>query len=140
MLEGPDAARAAGLLFPAANRFGAAGSDVRAAVSRIEHAGDPSTYLASAARMAATTRRLSARMSMFSGQSSKEGLFALPKVDRLAIEMALQEAFERRAMEGELAELERAWRDAEEIAAISDDLLTPPSVVSALEALKRRSQ
>lgn len=140
LLEGPDAARAAGLLFPAANRFGAAGSDVRAAVSRIEHAGDPSTYLASAARMAATTRRLSARMSMFSGQSSKEGLFALPKVDRLAIEMALQEAFERRAMEGELAELERAWRDAEEIAAISDDLLTPPSVVSALEALKRRSQ
>ena len=138
LLEGPDAARAAGLLFPAANRFGAAGSDVRAAVARIERAGDPSTYLASAARMAATTRRLAARTS--SGQRSKQGLFALPKVDRLAIEMALQEAFERRALEGELAALERAWRDAEEIAAISDDLLTPPGAAGALAALKRRSQ
>jgi hypothetical protein len=138
LIEGPDAARAAGLLFPAANRFGAAGSDVRAAVARIEHAGDPSTYLASAARMAATTRRLAARLS--SGQRSKQGLFALPKVDRLAIEMALQEESERRAMEGELAELERAWRDAEEIAAIADDLLTPPRVAGALEALKPRSR
>jgi hypothetical protein len=43
-------------------------------------------------------------------------------IDRLALEMALHEESERRAMEGELAELEAAWRAAEEIAAIADAL------------------
>jgi hypothetical protein len=40
----------------------------------------------------------------------------------LALEMALNEASERRALEGELAALEAAWREAEEIAAIADSL------------------
>jgi hypothetical protein len=39
--------------------------------------------------------------------------------------MALQEETERRAMEGTLRILERAWEDAEEIAAIADGLLPP---------------
>lgn len=42
---------------------------------------------------------------------------------RLALEMALHEEQERRALEGELWMLERAWREAEEIAAIADRLL-----------------
>ncbi|HEX8430753.1 MAG TPA: hypothetical protein VF625_05675 [Longimicrobium sp.] len=42
----------------------------------------------------------------------------------LALEMALHEEQERRAMEGELSALEAAWRDAEEIAAIADRLAT----------------
>jgi hypothetical protein len=50
----------------------------------------------------------------------------LPLVDRLALEMAANEDVERRAMQGELSELEAAWREAEEIAAIADELL--PSV------------
>jgi hypothetical protein len=40
----------------------------------------------------------------------------------LALEMASHEDAERRAMEGELAALERAWRDAEEVAAIADGM------------------
>ena len=44
---------------------------------------------------------------------------------KLALEMALHEEAERRALEGELWRLERAWKEAEEIAAISDDLLLP---------------
>jgi hypothetical protein len=40
----------------------------------------------------------------------------------LALEIALHEESERRAMEGELAELDAAWRQAEEIAAIADRL------------------
>jgi len=40
----------------------------------------------------------------------------------LAVEMALHEESERRAMEGDLAELQAAWREAEEIAAIADRL------------------
>jgi hypothetical protein len=49
-----------------------------------------------------------------------------PKVikptDALVLEMALNEESERRALEGELAGLEAAWREAEEIAAIADSL------------------
>jgi hypothetical protein len=44
----------------------------------------------------------------------------------LAFEMALHEESERRAMEGELAELEDAWREAEEIARIADALPGEP--------------
>lgn len=40
----------------------------------------------------------------------------------LAFEMALNETAERRALEGELAALEAAWREAEEIAGIADSL------------------
>ena len=42
--------------------------------------------------------------------------------DALVLEMALNEESERRALEGELAALEAAWREAEEIAAIADTL------------------
>ena len=56
---------------------------------------------------------------------------------RLALEMALHEEQERRALDGELSELERAWREAEEIAAIADSLLVPSGVQKLLERLKR---
>ncbi|HEU4752212.1 MAG TPA: hypothetical protein VFU47_03815, partial [Armatimonadota bacterium] len=45
---------------------------------------------------------------------------------QLAVEMALHEESERRALEGELAALEAAWREAEEIAHIADSLLDDP--------------
>lgn len=57
----------------------------------------------------------------------------LPKPESLALEMALHEEAERRALEGELAELEAAWREAEEIADIADSLLDVPG----LERLRR---
>ena len=41
----------------------------------------------------------------------------------LALEMALHEESERRALQGELAGLEAAWKEAEEIAKIADSLL-----------------
>jgi hypothetical protein len=50
-----------------------------------------------------------------------DALVASP--DALALEMALNEESERRALEGELAALEAAWREAEEIAGIADSLL-----------------
>jgi hypothetical protein len=42
--------------------------------------------------------------------------------------MATHEESERRALEGELALLEAAWKEAEEIAAIADNLLLPPDI------------
>jgi hypothetical protein len=65
------------------------------------------------------------------------GLFGLPPAHRLALEMSLHEEAERRAMQGELQELERAWREAEEIAAIADSLLVPASIDDTVRALKR---
>ena len=55
---------------------------------------------------------------------------------RLALEMSLHEASERAAMEGELATLEEAWREAEEIAGISYNLLVPSQVMDALVRMK----
>ncbi len=46
--------------------------------------------------------------------------------EALALEMALHEESERRALEGELAALEAAWREAEEIAQIADALPDDP--------------
>ena len=56
------------------------------------------------------------------------GAMNLSGTERLALEMAVHEETERRALEGELALLETAWRDAEHIAAICDDELTPPKL------------
>jgi hypothetical protein len=50
----------------------------------------------------------------------------LAPAQALALEMALHEETERRALEGELTLLESAWRDAEEIAAIADALPDDP--------------
>jgi hypothetical protein len=41
-------------------------------------------------------------------------------------------------MEGELALLEVAWRDAEEIAGIADDMFLPDNVQSSLNRLRDR--
>jgi hypothetical protein len=43
----------------------------------------------------------------------------------MAMEMALFEGEERLALEGELEHLLEAWREAEEIAEISDNLIEP---------------
>ena len=52
----------------------------------------------------------------------RAGTFPVPPQVALALEMALHEVAERRALQGELAGLEEMWRQAEEIAAIADRL------------------
>ena len=60
-------------------------------------------------------------------------VYKLPRPTRLALEMALHEEQERRALEGELKALEAVWKQAEEIAAISDSLLLPEGTDEFLE-------
>jgi hypothetical protein len=55
----------------------------------------------------------------------------------LALEMVSHEESERRALEGELYLLEEAWKEAEEIAGISDDLFLPEEISTRLDELKR---
>ena len=62
----------------------------------------------------------------------------LPTAGRLALEMATHEDSERRALEGELHILEEAWKEAEEIAGIADDMFLPASIDEDLARLKRQ--
>jgi len=141
--EGRDAERIASIVIPKVNRYGGSRQDIGNAVSEIEEAGGPEAYLdrltkissnLTQPRIPKSRRRVDERLVRPGGQ----GLFGLPTTHRLALEMALHEEVERRAMRGELAELERAWRDAEEIAAISDNLLVPSSVSETVKKLKDR--
>jgi hypothetical protein len=56
----------------------------------------------------------------------------------LALEMASHEQSEKRALEGELHLLEDAWREAEEIASISDNMFLPTGVSKSLAEIKNR--
>ncbi|HET6764554.1 MAG TPA: hypothetical protein VFH27_12810 [Longimicrobiaceae bacterium] len=59
----------------------------------------------------------------YQGRDGKHrSLAQLPPESRLALEIALNDEEERRAMNGELAMLEAAWREAEGIAVIADRL------------------
>ncbi len=53
-------------------------------------------------------------------RANRERVRTLP--ESLALEMALHERTERQPLKGELAALEAAWREAEEIAQIADTL------------------
>ncbi|MCH2469124.1 MAG: hypothetical protein MK486_03815 [Gemmatimonadetes bacterium] len=113
--EGAEAERLVGQIIPAMNRMGGKKHTVQAAVGEIERLGHPDDFLAD----------------LMTGNhfNDKKGvpgyINKMPASTKLALEMALHEEQERRALEGELWRLERAWEEAEEIAAISDGLLLP---------------
>jgi hypothetical protein len=136
--EGPDAMRVASIVVPAVNRFGGSRDTVARAVSEIEQVGGPEKYVEQLAKRAEVVTQVRGRRHRFGnkGTIGKTGLYGLTSVDRLGLEMALHEDAERRAMEGELALLEAAWRDAEEIAAIADDMFLPANVQSSLDKLR----
>jgi hypothetical protein len=121
LFHGPDAIWAAGHLLPALNRFGGTRRQVNAAVDILEVAGDAERTFASAARMRGRDER---------------AIHNLDYPVRLALEMAAHEEQERRALEGELALLETAWKEAEEVAAISDSLLLPTGVEEWMNRLR----
>ena len=129
--EGEEGLRMANRIIPAINRSGAKKTTVQDAVKEIEEAGHPIEYL---------------RMMSPEGFGSDDNLWTraqsdnvwrpikekhvgliqkLPQPTLLALEMALHEEQERKALEGELVVLEAAWKAAEEIAEISDNLLLP---------------
>ncbi len=112
--EKEDARRVAGTILPLLNAWGATRAMVGTAVSEIESHRHPSRFLAAIAREKHTD-----------AWDRLGYVKAMPKPTRLALEMALHEEQERRALEGELWLLEQAWKEAEEIAAISDNLLLP---------------
>lgn len=103
------AIRVAGLALAQRNIAGASKSEVETAVAKLELFRESEGLL----RFLAKQGRIS----------------DLNVEQRLALEMAAHEEAERRALEGELHELELAWREAEELAAIADNLFLPASVM-----------
>lgn len=119
--EGTAAIHRARVLLAGANRYGARGGVVRDAVARIEEQGDAPRYLERASRLAGARSRIASVVNSW----RHIGAFRLSPTERLALEMAMNEETERRALEGELHVLADAWREAERIAAIADSLLAP---------------
>jgi hypothetical protein len=139
--EGDEARRVAGLVAPAVNADGAGDAQVRHAVEAIAVRGGPDGYLrAITAWVERATRPMPGPPRRWTPEATvpDDGLFGLTGVQRLAFEMALHEESERRALDGELAALEQAWRDAETVAAIADRLAVPGHVERALGRLRGR--
>lgn len=132
LLHGDDALRAAAQILPALNVAGGKSKEVTSAVDLIERSDNahslfnrliPKKKSGYGRPITRTTRHLP--------------LFELPVSARLALEMMTHEDAERRALEGELHILEAAWKDAEEIASISDSLLVSAADAQQLSAMKR---
>jgi hypothetical protein len=132
VLQDHYATQAAALVMPAVNRAGANQHKVQEAVRQIEMQRGPEEFLKTAAGLIQRGEGY--------GRSRRRGLFRLPMETRLAIEMAVNEENERIALEGELALLELAWKEAEEIAEIADSLTIPREVDEQLERMKRESR
>jgi hypothetical protein len=134
--EGREALRIASIVIPQINRFGGAKETIAQAVSELESSGGAEGYLDQLSKFSHVATAPAAKSRRGHRGVGSKGLWGLKPVHRLALEMALHEDSERRAVEGELTELERAWREAEEIAAISDDLLLPGGIRGALDRLR----
>jgi hypothetical protein len=98
------------------NHEGASRGDLKHAVGALADAPSAEAYIRTVAR----------NRGVLGGQKT-EGTRKLTPTGLRALEMALHEEQERRAMDGELAMLEAMWRQAEEIAAIADRLPDVPA-------------
>ncbi|MGV3710093.1 MAG: hypothetical protein ACO1Q7_14750 [Gemmatimonas sp.] len=113
-LTGARAMRALSNLMPSVNFAGGSNADVAKATTLLEQSAGPDALFA---RISTGRHRAPWQL----GRHANMIAATTPDV-RLALEMSLHEEDERRALDGELRELEQRWRDAEEIAAISDNL------------------
>ena len=130
-LTGPVALEAARRLLPVVNGSGASARKVDDAVRLLAEWQGPEHAFATAA---SRVHEWAAKQNF----GDTGALNFLPAPVRLALEMSAHEEQEQRALEGELADLERAWRDAEEIAAIADDLLLPDGIRARIAALNAK--
>ncbi|MEP6781240.1 MAG: hypothetical protein ABJC26_15190 [Gemmatimonadaceae bacterium] len=124
-LEGSEATRVAGQILAHINRAGGTPAQVHDAAQRITALGDAERYI----RHTSEVREIR-RYSRSIFWNDEVGVLGLTQTERLALEIAVHEDAERQLIRGELSALESAWRDAEEIAAISDSLFVKPDLLN----------
>ena len=129
-LTGAEARMAATLILPTLNAAGGNDTDVTEAVRWLEVGGGPERAIGNFARSGLVRPPLVSQLEPVSSMH--------PEV-RLALEMALHEDEERRALAGELSVLHWAWRHEERLAAIADRLGLPEELEYQLDALRARS-
>jgi hypothetical protein len=135
-IEGEAALRAAATILAVSNAAGADKARVQKAVHLVSETPHVSLLFVAAARRAWKADRERNRSVGTRGGLTEVPLTRIPPEVRLAMEIGTNEDIERRAMEGELAVLEEAWRQAEEIAQIADNLALPESASAELGKLK----
>lgn len=126
MLFGAPATAYLSKILPLLNWMGGSPNEIEAAIALVEKAEGPA--LRDEAQLAPWERLLRGK--------KRVTLIDLPMPQRLALEMAVEEARELKALEGRAIRLQPAWEEAEEIAAIADDLLVPPTIHTWLARLK----
>ena len=126
LITGDAALRAMTQIMAHMNHEGGSKKEIASAVNRIESIGDSHRLFRWVAQQPDRQKPQWWRKSV------GHGVHNLPGEIRLALEMSVNEENERIALEGELAVLEEAWKDAEEIAAIADGLALPRSVEHGL--------
>ncbi|HVX40949.1 MAG TPA: hypothetical protein VHB25_15370 [Gemmatimonadaceae bacterium] len=132
ILTGDAALYVASKLLPAINARGAKRGEVSSAVDLLSETPDPARLLDRYADYGGAPPVHDPEQELLAGNA----IANLPHEVRLALEMATHEDAERRALEGELTALEMEWRQAEEIAAIADDLFVGDDTRQRLDALK----
>ncbi len=125
LIHGPAALQAMRAMLPVLNASGGRASVVEDAVWLLERVKSPDRVFLDGVKWSGLAESR--------GQSWE--LNELDRPIRLALEMAAHEETERQALQGELAALEAIWREAEEIAAIADELTLPERITKRLERL-----
>ena len=134
LLTGDVAVRALATMIPSVNADGGNAKRVRSAVELI----NASTSVGQMMRIAPAHDGVTHDYVKFGSQGV--ALHQLSPPLRLALEMSLHEGDERRAMEGELHELEARWRDADAIAKIADEMFLPADMNARMNALHKPTQ
>ena len=130
--RGEDAVEALRKILPFINGAGGSRKTIQAAVSQLEEAPALERYFAQTARKARDTSS-----EPWTARRGETKLATIAPAMLLSLEMAANEEIERRALEGELARLEDEWRDAEEIAAIADNMFVPDTVQQWIDERRR---
>jgi hypothetical protein len=117
-------------VLPHANWGGASPQDITAAIAAVDraevgNAGSPSK------------NRVAWQQLISHARDVPQPLMSLPVVERFALEMAVAEEVERRAMSSELPQLAERWVEEEEIARTSDDMFLPRWIGDWIRAARR---
>ena len=143
-LRGDEAMEFLAALLPRINGADCVDASIRRAVQVVTEAEAQGRRLQNQARRKTSRGRRKADPDAFfrpwerlAGSCCFQPLTAVPPVRRLALEMAIMEEMEQRELARYAKTVGEAWGNEEEIAAIADDLLTPPQVTERLAQLQK---